>query len=619
MKIQQWIMQHKNHLTLINGLLILFAGISKFFFIWIFGYQIAMLIASVIGMLPIFLQAYQALRVKVISIDLLVTVAIFGALLIGEYNESAIVAFLFLFGSFLEQKTLEKTRTAIHSLTQMAPKSALKITNDGSTESVEIDDIAKGDRLLVKTGAQVPVDGVIDEGEGYLNEASVTGESQQRKKEKGDDVFAGTFLDNGTLKIITKRVGEDTTFGKIIELVEEAQDSKSNAERFIDKFAKYYTPAVLLLALIVGIFSQDVRLAITILVLGCPGALVIGVPVSNVAGIGSGAKSGILIKGGEVIDKFSKVDTFVFDKTGTLTMGKPSVAAVKNYTDNFTESLKITASIERESDHPLGQAIVDYANVSSYVSVEQTNVVKGQGIIATLSDKKVLIGNQSLMVDHHIPLSKSVKKDIHQLQSTGHSLVMVAINGQLSLLIGIKDQIRPGAKETLAHLKQTGVKELIMLTGDNQGTAESIAQELGITKVYGNLLPENKADYIRQLQKEDHQVAFVGDGVNDSPSLALSDVGIAMGGGTEVAIETSDVVLIKSNFERIAKAYHLTKKIALNMQENIMIALATVLLLLIGLIFGYIYMASGMFVHELSILIVIFNGMRLLLGTKKKA
>ena len=619
MKIQQWIMQHKNHLTLINGLLILLAGVSKFLFTWTFGYQIAMLIASVIGMLPIFLQAYQALRVKVISIDLLVSVAILGALLIGEYNESAIVAFLFLFGSFLEQKTLEKTRTAIHSLTQMAPKSALKITGNGRTESVDIDDIDKGDHLLVKTGAQVPVDGIIDDGEGYLNEASVTGESQQRKKEKGDDVFAGTFLDNGTLKIITKRVGEDTTFGKIIELVEEAQDSKSNAERFIDKFAKYYTPAVLLLALIVGIFSQDVRLAITILVLGCPGALVIGVPVSNVAGIGSGAKSGILIKGGEVIDKFSKVDTFVFDKTGTLTMGKPSVAAVKNYTDNFTESLKITASIERESDHPLGQAIVDYANVSSYVSVEQTNVVKGQGIIATLSDKKVLIGNQSLMVDHHIPLSKSVKKDIHQLQSTGHSLVMVAINGQLSLLIGIKDQIRPGAKETLAHLKQTGVKELIMLTGDNQGTAESIAQELGITKVYGNLLPENKADYIRQLQKEDHQVAFVGDGVNDSPSLALSDVGIAMGGGTEVAIETSDVVLIKSNFERIAKAYHLTKKIALNMQENIMIALATVLLLLIGLIFGYIYMASGMFVHELSILIVIFNGMRLLLGTKKKA
>lgn len=611
-------MQHKNHLAFITGLLIIFASIAKFIFTWSLGYQMALIVASIIGVLPIALQAYQALRVRVLSIDLLVTIAVFGAFLIGEYNESAIVTFLFLFGSFLEQKTLEKTRTAIQSLTKMAPKSALKITADGETESVKIDDIAKDDHLLVKTGAQVPVDGTIYEGEGYLDEASVTGESQQSKKTQGDDVFAGTFLDNGTIKIKTKRVGEDTTFGKIIELVEEAQDSKSSAERFIDKFAKYYTPAVLILSLIVGILSQNVRLAITILVLGCPGALVIGVPVSNVAGIGSGAKSGILIKGGEVIDGFSKVDTFVFDKTGTLTVGKPSVAAIRNYADDPAESLKIAASVERESDHPLGQAILDYANLSNYLSVTQTNVIKGQGIAATLADKKVLVGNQSLMTENNVELTEKMQSDIHKLQTTGNSLVMVAIDGQLSLLIGIKDQVRPGAKETLAHLKQMGIKELIMLTGDNQETAASIAQELGITKVYGNLLPENKADYIRQLQNEGHQTAFVGDGVNDSPSLALSDIGIAMGGGTEVAIETSDIVLMQSSFEKLADAYRLTKKIFHNMQENIMISLGTVLLLLLGLIFGYIYMASGMFVHELSILVVIFNGMRLLLNRKKK-
>lgn len=611
-------MQHKNHLAFITGLLIIFASIAKFIFTWSLGYQIALIIASIIGVLPIFLQAYQALRVRVLSIDLLVTIAVFGAFLIGEYNESAIVTFLFLFGSFLEQKTLEKTRTAIQSLTKMAPKSALKITADGENESVEIDDIAKDDRLLVKTGAQVPVDGTIYEGEGYLNEASVTGESQQSKKTQGDDVFAGTFLDNGTLKIKTKRIGEDTTFGKIIELVEEAQDSKSSAERFIDKFAKYYTPAVLILSLIVGILSQNVRLAITILVLGCPGALVIGVPVSNVAGIGSGAKSGILIKGGEVIDGFSKVDTFVFDKTGTLTVGKPSVAAIRNYTDDPAESLKIAASVERESDHPLGQAILDYASLSNYLSVTQTNVIKGQGIAATLADKNVLVGNQSLMTENNVELTEKMQSDIHKLQTSGNSLVMVAIDGQLSLLIGIKDQVRPGVKETLVHLKQMGIKELIMLTGDNQETAETIAQELEITRVYGNLLPENKADYIRQLQNEGHQTAFVGDGVNDSPSLALSDIGIAMGGGTEVAIETSDIVLMQSSFEKLADAYHLTKKTFYNMQENILIALGTVLLLLLGLIFGYIYMASGMFVHELSILVVIFNGMRLLLNRKKK-
>lgn len=400
--------------------------------------------------------------------------------------------------------------------------------------------------------------------------------------------------------------------------MEEAQDSKSSAERFIDKFAKYYTPLVLILSLIVGILTQDVRLAITILVLGCPGALVIGVPVSNVAGIGSGAKDGILIKGGEVIDSFSKVDTFVFDKTGTLTLGKPSVADIKSYTEDLSDSLKVVASVERESDHPLGQAILDYAKMSSYLPVTQTNVVKGQGIKAILDDKKVLVGNKSLMNANNIKLTKKIKDDTHQLQISGHSLVMVAIDGQLSLLIGIKDQIRPGVKETLSYLKEMGIKELIMLTGDNQETAESTAEELGITKVYGNLMPENKADYIRKLQNEGHQTAFVGDGVNDSPSLTLSDIGIAMGGGTEVAIETSDVVLMKSNFEKLAEAYRLTKKTLRNMQENILIALTTILLLLLGLVFGYIYMASGMFIHELSILIVIFNGMRLLLSYKKK-
>ncbi|GMA07546.1 haloacid dehalogenase [Tetragenococcus halophilus subsp. flandriensis] len=618
MKIQQWIMQHKNQLTFITGIFIIFAGITKFIFMERLAYQIFLIIASIIGVLPIFLQAYQALKVWVLSIDLLVTIAVFGAFLIGEYNESAIVTFLFLFGSFLEQKTLEKTRTAIQSLTKMAPKSALKILDDGSSKTVAIEDIAKDDRLLVKTGSQVPVDGIIDEGKGYLDEASVTGESKQRKKGKGDDVFAGTFLDNGTLKVKTKKVGEDTTFGKIIELVEEAQDSKSSAERFIDKFAKYYTPIVLILSLIIGTLTQDVRLAITILVLGCPGALVIGVPVSNVAGIGSGAKAGILIKGGEVIDGFSQVDTFVFDKTGTLTLGKPSVAAIKSYTDDLSESLKVVASVERESDHPLGQAILDYAKLSSYLPVTQTNVVKGQGIKAISDDKKVLVGNQSLMNANNIELTKKIQNDIHQLQISGHSLVMVAIDGQLSLLIGIKDQIRSKVKETLIQLKQMGAKEIIMLTGDNQETAESIARELGITRVYGNLLPENKADYIRKLQNEGHQTAFVGDGVNDSPSLALSDIGIAMGGGTEVAIETSDIVLMKSSFGKLADAYRLTKKTLRNMQENILIALATILLLLLGLIFGYIYMASGMFIHELSILIVIFNGMRLLLNYKKK-
>src|SRR5690554_4649129 len=316
-------------------------------------FEWALIIASIIGVAPIAIQAYQALRVKVVSIDVLVTIAVGGAFLIQNFEESAIVTFLFLFGAFLEQRTLNQTRSAIKELTEMAPESALKQMKNGEFEEVQVEEVDVGDILLVKTGAKVPVDGTVLTGEGSINEASITGEAIPVAKEKDSKVFAGTILENGTLQIAADRVGEDTTFGKIIELVEEAQDSKSEAERFIDRFSKHYTPAVLILALLVWLISRNVELAITILVLGCPGALVIGVPVSNVAGIGNGARNGILLKGSEVINDFSRVDTMVFDKTGTLTVGNPEVAESEYYGENKKDALAYLASVERESDHPL--------------------------------------------------------------------------------------------------------------------------------------------------------------------------------------------------------------------------------------------------------------------------
>src|SRR5690554_5162976 len=323
---QRKILKNKDKITVISGVLIAVAFLSR----WTVGnmavFQGALIIASIMGVAPIALQAYQSLRVKVVSIDVLVTIAVLGAFLIQNYEESAIVTFLFLFGAYLEQRTLNQTRSAIKELVEMAPESALKLMENGEFEEVDIDDVDVGDILLVKTGAKVPVDGTVLTGEGSINEASITGESIPVAKEKGSNVYAGTILDNGTVQIIADRVGEDTTFGKIIELVEEAQDSKSEAERFIDRFSKWYTPAVLVLAFIVWIFSRDIELAITILVLGCPGALVIGVPVSNVAGIGNGARHGVLLKGSEVISDFSRLDTMIFDKTGTLTIGNPSVS-----------------------------------------------------------------------------------------------------------------------------------------------------------------------------------------------------------------------------------------------------------------------------------------------------
>ena len=575
---------------------------------------LALVIASILGAVPIAIQAYQALRVKVVSIDVLVTIAVTGAFIIRNYEESAIVTFLFLFGAFLEQRTLNKTRSAIKELTEMAPESALKQMVNGEFEEVDVDEVDVGDILLVKTGAKIPVDGTVLSGEGSINEASITGESLLVSKEKGSTVFAGTILDNGTIQITADRVGEDTTFGKIIELVEEAQDSKSEAERFIDRFSKYYTPAVLVLAILVWLFSRDLQLAITILVLGCPGALVIGVPVSNVAGIGNGARHGVLLKGSEVIGDFSRLDTMVFDKTGTLTAGNPSVAEKEFYGVNIDEALGYLASIERESDHPLAKAVLEEIGETVISSVENTEVIKGGGIVATVDGHRIAVGNVALMEKENIVLSEKEKADIARFEKSGNSLVLTAIDGELKILMGVRDQIRPGVKEDLLRLKKLGVKNLVMLSGDNQGTVDMVSRELGLTEAYGNMVPEDKSAYIKKLIEEEKQiVAFVGDGVNDSPSLALAHIGIAMGGGTDVAIETSDVVLMNSDFSRLPHALGLTKATARNMEQNIFIAVGIVLFLLASVFFSqWMNMSIGMLVHEASILLVILNGMRLL-------
>lgn len=614
MKIQGFLTKHTNQITLITGILIVLGMLSKYLFQFTLGYQVILAVASVIAVIPIAVRAWSALRNKVFSIELLVSIAVIGAFIIGEFNESAIVTFLFLFGSYLESKTLQKTRTAIKGLTDMSPTTATLVNADG-TEEVDVDDVDEGDVVLVKTGSQVPVDGVVVEGNGYLNEASITGEARQVNKQLNDSVYSGTMVENGYLKIKATQVGDDTTFAKIIELVEEAQDTKSKAEKFIDRFAQYYTPAVLVLAVLVFGFSRDFRLAITVLVLGCPGALVIGAPVSNVAGIGNGAKRGILIKGGEVVDTFAKVDTLVFDKTGTLTEGNTAVTTMHTYTTNADNQLALAAAIEGVSDHPLGQAIVTYAaQKSAGVApvLDDTETVKGQGICAKVGDHTVVIGNQKMLTAHQIELNPAQLKDLNDLQAGGQSTVIMAVDGQVQLIFGIADTIRPGVKDSLAALKAQGIKKLVMLTGDNQLTAQAVADELNLDEVHANLLPEEKVEYVKKLKADGNTVAFIGDGINDSPSIANADIGIAMGSGTDVAIDTSDVVLMQSSFPALVHAHGLAKKTVLNTRENIFIAIATVAFLLIGLVFGYIYMASGMFVHEASILVVIFNAMRLI-------
>lgn len=613
---QKIINKHKNHIMIISGILIALAYLSHFGFKREILGETLLIIASVLGIIPIAIQAFSALKVKVISIDLLVTIAVFGAFIIRNFEESAIVTFLFLFGAYLEQRTLNKTRSAIKELTEMAPETALMMEENGEFIEVDVDEVDIGDVLLVKTGAKVPVDGKIISGEGSINESSITGESMPVGKISGNKVFAGTILENGTLKIEAERVGEDTTFGRIIELVEEAQDSKSEAERFIDSFAKYYTPAVLLIALIVYIITRNVELAVTILVLGCPGALVIGVPVSNVAGIGNGAKNGILLKGSEVIKDFSRVDTMIFDKTGTLTEGNPRVSLEYYYGEEKDKKLfhDIIGSIEAESDHPLAKAVLEFLGDFSTLKVSDSNVVKGGGIKANVSNHQVVLGNLELINKEGIIITPEVKNNIDTLEKEGNSLVLTAIDGKLVSAFGIKDQIRKGVIEDLNKLKKLGVKNLVLLSGDNQGTVDLVSRELGLTEAHGHMLPEDKAEFVNKRMKEDKEiVAFIGDGINDSPSLASANIGIAMGSGTDVAIETSDVVLMNSDFSKLPHALGLVKATASNMVQNILIAVGVVLILLMSLIFSsWMNMSIGMLVHEGSILVVILNGMRLL-------
>ncbi len=611
---QRFIFKNKNKIMIINFLLIVIGFIGLFGFKSELTFEITFIIASIIGVIPIALQAFQALRVRVVSIDLLVTIAVIGAFVIKAYEESAIVVFLFLFGSYLEQRTLSKTRSAIRELTEMAPEMAIKINEDGSFDEVDIFDVDVDDLLLVKTGSKVPVDGLVVIGEGYINEASITGESIPLKKKVDSKVFAGTILENGTIQIKAEKIGEDTVFGKIIELVEEAQDSKSKAERFIDSFSKYYTPFVLVIGFIVWLFTKDVAMAVTILVLGCPGALVIGIPVSNVAGIGNGARNGVLLKGSEVIRDFSKVDTIVFDKTGTLTTGNPHVADLKYFNGNQKQADEYLYAIEKESTHPLAKAITEHFKLNSTLSATETKVIKGGGIIAKVNGDTIHVGNQRLINESNILLTDDMIDTINKYESLGNSIVILAINNTVYTILGIRDQIREGIKKELKKLKRYGVKQLILLSGDNQGTVDLVAKELEFINIaIGNMLPEDKANYVKDLKEKGQIVAFVGDGVNDSPSLALAHIGIAMGSGTDVAIETSNVVLMNSDFSKIPHALGLTKRIINNMIQNIVIALGVVAVLITSLLFAeWMNMSIGMLVHEGSILVVILNGMRLL-------
>lgn len=605
-----FIQQHKYQLMVAGGSATLL-GLAAHQ--WLAGPSgaILLIIGTVLAGAPIALNAWAALRVKVISIELLVTIAVVGALIIGEYNEGAIVTFLFLFGDWLESKSLAKTRSAIQDLATALPSTVKKLTAAGTLVDTAVDDLAVGDTIQLATGTTAPVDGHVLGGTGLVDESRITGEPEERRKVAGDDVYSGSTVTNGSLQLQVKQVGDDTVYGQIIDLVEEAQDAQSPVASFIQRFANWYTPLVLVIALIVGIVTRDARLAITILVLGCPGALVIGAPVTNVVGIGTGAKQGLLLKGGDVASALNQIDTMVFDKTGTITAGRTSVQSVAWFVDESERKawLGRIAAIEQQSAHPLGQALITYAQdqEAAMPAVQaELHVIAGQGVTAG----SVAVGNAKLMAAHNVVLPK--------MAASTASLVYVADGSQLIARFAITDPIRPQAQEAMATLRQQGVHQLIMLSGDTPAAAARIGAEIGLDEARGGLLPADKTAYIKTLQAKGRKVAFVGDGINDSPSLAQADVGIAMGSGTDVAMDTADVILMNNNLPTLNRLLTLARKMTANVTENITIAVGTVALLLLGLMIGLVTMGSGMLVHEASILLVIANALRLRRISDKK-
>ncbi len=599
---------------MVSGSLLLSALLIYLFNLSDFAREIILIIAAVIAGVPIAIKAFQAVRMKTFSIDLLVTIAVIGAMIIGEFTEAAVVSFLFLFGDYLEGRTLQKTRASLKSLIDMAPLEAVILKN-GNQVVIPVDEVKVGDHVIVRPGGRIPVDGKVISGQSSVNEAAITGESVPVNKTKGDRVFTSTVSDNGYLEIIAEKVGDDTTFSKIIELVEEAQETKAKTQKFMERFAAYYTPGILIFSVIVGLITLNAHLALTFLVIACPGALVISVPVSIVAGIGNGAKNGILIKGGDKMENLAQINTLVFDKTGTLTKGKPEVTDIKPYGISEKELLKLAAEVEVTSEHHLGKTIVQKAKenkIELEAQPSDVEIMKGHGLKALLNDSEFYIGNKSGAEKLEILIPETASSYMLQQQEKGNTAVVVVRDNQVIGIISIADQIREEAPATLNELKEAGIADLIMLTGDNEQMAQKVARQLGMDRVYSELLPEDKVHKVSELKASGRKVAMVGDGINDAPAIATADVGIAIGGtATDVTMQTADVILMSEKLDKLPYALKLAKATVRNMKQNTYLALITVALLLLGVLTDHIHLASGMLIHEISVIAVILNAVRL--------
>jgi Zn2+/Cd2+-exporting ATPase len=630
-------------LLIVSGLFITTGLLSLNIWQWNFGHDTLMIAATILAGYEIVVRALRGLRNRHTNIELLVSMAAIGGLSIGIFWESAAVTFLFIFGAYLEERSLNRTRSTLKNLIALAPATATVFDNNGWIEISSMD-VEKGMLVLVKPGGKIPVDGIVENGRSVVYESPITGEPLPVEKETGAYVYAGTLNQNGLIKVRASRAGTDTTLAKIIRRVEEAQEAKAPAQRFIEKFAKWYTPAIVGLSITAFSISGNLELALTLLVIGCPGALVISTPVSIIAGIGRAAKNGILIKGGEYLESAGIISAIAFDKTGTLTEGKPKLTdiVVTNrlavtssnlyglcgddnkiltlsadepgiLSDDQKSLLYWTAVAESGSEHPLAQAVIEKAG--EYFSIPEPDSFishTGSGIWAEYESNSILVGKRALIERQDIDLPDFITKKASELEKGGRTVIYTAVNNVLLGIVGISDTLRADASKMVKQLKRLGIERILMLTGDTVRTAHTIAREAGIDEVHAGLLPEDKLEFIKKLQSEGGQVAMVGDGINDAPALAAADIGIAMGAaGTDVAIETADIALMTDNLLKLPEALHMSRITLRNIYQNVFIALLTVSALLAGVLLGEIHMAGGMLIHELSVMLVIINAMRL--------
>lgn len=586
------------------------------------GYAAAILI----GGYSLFIKGFKNLVRLNFDMNTLMTVAILGAAAIGEWGEGATVVILFAISEALERYSMDKARQSIESLMDIAPKEAL-IRRGNEEMMVPVDDIQVGDIMIVKPGQKLAMDGIVIKGTSTLNQAAITGESVPVVKTVGDEVFAGTLNEEGLLEVkVTKRV-EDTTLSKIIHLVEEAQAERAPSQAFVDRFAKYYTPAIIIFALLLAVipplfmgadWSEWIYRGLAVLVVGCPCALVISTPVAIVTAIGNAAKNGVLIKGGIHLEEAGSLKVIAFDKTGTLTKGVPSVTDVITYNGNENELMAITAAIEKGSQHPLASAIIRKAEEDGLnfndVSVKEFQSITGKGVKAKVNNEMYYVGSPGLF-EELLPngIQSEIKEQITTLQTQGKTVMALGTEKEILALIAVADEIRESSKEVIRKLHQVGIEKTVMLTGDNQRTAEAIGKQVGVSDIKADLLPEDKLNFIKELRDKYQSVAMVGDGVNDAPALAASTVGVAMGGaGTDTALETADIALMSDDLSKLPYTIKLSRKALAIIKQNITFSLGIKALSLLLIVPGWLTLWLAIFADMGATLIVTLNSMRLL-------